>query len=363
MITNLTIRRFKPFLDNSINLRQLTFILGENGAGKSSITQSILLTKQTFNEKDKSNLKLNGSLVKIGNGIDALSQSADEDSIELEFMFEHGQKISIKANYVQDSDILPMTVGEGSEYDAIGNLNVVFLSAERVGPQLLSSFSTSDAATKRVSERGENALAILHANQTSTLERSDPRVTEEMDSLSLKSAFDFYLSKISTGASIDVTSLSNVDSVASTFSFSKSGTLPTENIRPTNVGFGLSYSASIIVACLLAEQGDLLIIENPEAHLHTKGQRALGELFIRTAQSGVQIICETHSRDFLYSTRKKILAGEISSDLCNCNFVHRNERGSNVSEWYPLSKRFNELGQEFEGFLEFFGSPMDYMQG
>ena len=362
MIAKVAMKRFKPFLNAETELKGLTYVLGENGVGKSSIAQSLLLLKQTFEMAEPKTLNLNGSLIKIGNGVDALNQNAEEDSIDLSITLKQGEQLSIKADYIQDSDSLPIALVEAGAVKSLQRTEVIYLSADRVGPQLLSAFSASDAAKKRVSERGENALALLHAHQRDTLDKEDPRLNDEMDSLSVKSAFDYYLSRISTGASIDVANLSNVDSVASTFAFGKSGSLPTERIRPTNVGFGLSYAASIIIACLLASPGDLLIIENPEAHLHTKGQRTMADLLARTASSGVQILCETHSRDFLYSTRAMITDGEIDEDLVSCNLVFRNDTNSMISEWFPLTKPFHELGEEFEHFLEFFGSPTDYMQ-
>lgn len=363
MISKLSIKRFKPFLDDQIEFKPLTFILGENGAGKSSLSQSLLVLKQALQDGQRETLKLNGSLVKIGNGVDAMSQNADENSIELAVELSGEGEFSIRAEYQRDSDSLPMILDGEIYADRFASAKFVYLSADRVGPQLLSSFSASDAASKQVSERGENALAILHVNQSVTLDRDDPRISSAMDSYSIKSAFDYYLSRISTGASIDLAGLSNVDSVASTFSFGKTGTLPTEKIRPTNVGFGLSYAASIIVACLLAEKGDILIIENPEAHLHTKGQRALADLFLKTSLSGAQIICETHSRDFLYYSRSQIEKKSIPSDLVNCNLVYRTGQGSGISEWFPLSRNFSDLGDEFSQFLEFFGKPTDYLQG
>lgn len=362
MINRVAMKRFKPFLNAQTDLKGLTYVLGENGVGKSSIAQSLLLLKQTFEIEGNETLNLNGTLIKIGNGVDALNQNAEEDSIDFAIELSGGEQLKISAEYIQDSDSLPMQLVESSAVAELRSTNVVYLSADRVGPQLLSAFSASDAAKKRVSERGENALALLHAHQRDTLEKDDPRHNDSMDSLSVKSAFDYYLSCISSGASIDVANLSNVDSVASTFAFGKSGSLPTERIRPTNVGFGLSYAASIIIACLLASPGDLLIIENPEAHLHTKGQRAMADLLARTARSGVQILCETHSRDFLYSTRKMISDGEVPVDLVSCNLVYRDNTNSMISEWFPLTKPFYELGAEFNQFLEFFGKPTDYMQ-
>ena len=49
-------------------------------------------------------------------------------------------------------------------------------------------------------------------------------------------------------------------------------------MRPKNVGTGITYIAELIVAVLACRPGDLLIIENPEIHLHPSGQGELIKL-------------------------------------------------------------------------------------
>jgi predicted ATPase len=73
--------------------------------------------------------------------------------------------------------------------------------------------------------------------------------------------------------------------------------------RPTNVGFGVSYTFPVILAILAAEPGDLLLIEAPEAHLHPRGQAKIGELLALAAASGVQLLVETHSDHVLNGVR------------------------------------------------------------
>ena len=84
--------------------------------------------------------------------------------------------------------------------------------------------------------------------------------------------------------------------------------------RPTNVGFGLSYTLPVVASLLGAEKGDLLLIENPEAHLHPIGQTKMGELLARAAQSGVQVVVETHSDHLIdgarIAVRDKVLSPE-----------------------------------------------------
>ena len=67
--------------------------------------------------------------------------------------------------------------------------------------------------------------------------------------------------------------------------------------RATNVGFGLSYSLSVIASLLIGTliPNCLVIIENPEAHIHPKGQTEIAKLIALCAQTGTQVIVETHS--------------------------------------------------------------------
>ena len=54
---------------------------------------------------------------------------------------------------------------------------------------------------------------------------------------------------------------------------------------------------------LKAKQGDLVIIENPESHIHPRGQAELGKLISLVAQNDVQIIIETHSDHIINGIR------------------------------------------------------------
>lgn len=72
------------------------------------------------------------------------------------------------------------------------------------------------------------------------------------------------------------------------------------NIRPKNTGSGISYIISLLIVCLASKKGDVIIVENPEIHLHPKAQSYLVDFFIFIANSGRQLIIETHS-DHLFN--------------------------------------------------------------
>lgn len=78
---------------------------------------------------------------------------------------------------------------------------------------------------------------------------------------------------------------------------------------PLNVAFGNSYILPIILAVLTAPENSLLIIENPEAHLHPSAQFRTGQLLALAAEHGIQIIVETHSDHLLNGVRVMTKAG------------------------------------------------------
>ena len=113
---------------------------------------------------------------------------------------------------------------------------------------------------------------------------------------------------VSPGTRLHTTPHPGVDAVQLSYSFQRT-TGSTNQYRPTNVGFGLTYTLPVLVALLSSRQGGLVIIENPEAHLHPKGQVALGELLARVANAGVQVIVETHSDHVLNGIRVAVAKG------------------------------------------------------
>lgn len=78
------------------------------------------------------------------------------------------------------------------------------------------------------------------------------------------------------------------------------------------MGFGYSYVLPVIVAALMATEGSLLIVENPEAHLHPAAQSRLMKFLIETAKNkNLQLIIESHSDHVVNGMRiamKKLLS-------------------------------------------------------
>ena len=93
-------------------------------------------------------------------------------------------------------------------------------------------------------------------------------------------------------------------------------------IDPLNVGFGLSYILPVLTA-LLSAPGSLCLIENPEAHLHPRGQTRLADLAVRASLAGVQVIAETHSDHFIDGVRIAVRDGLIQPYLTAFHYFER----------------------------------------
>ncbi len=92
--------------------------------------------------------------------------------------------------------------------------------------------------------------------------------------------------------------------------------------KPTNVGFGYSYILPIIVSGLIAKEGEILIIENPEAHLHPKAQSELTKFLAKVASCGIQIFIESHSEHILNGLRVAMLKEDIEINNEDLNILY-----------------------------------------
>ena len=83
-------------------------------------------------------------------------------------------------------------------------------------------------------------------------------------------------------------------------------------VAPGDVGVGISQMVPVVVAALCKQDG-ILVIEQPELHVHPAIQVGMGDLFIRAVDSdpdqlfaGKSLIIETHSEHILLRVLRRI---------------------------------------------------------
>lgn len=194
-----------------------------------------------------------------------------------------------------------------------------YISAERIGPKdLYESSSIVVDDKKQLGLLGEFAAHYINVFGL------DHIVGEKLRHHSAKSEkllaqVNAWLSEISPGVSLNTKYVPEVNKVILDYQFDY-GNQKTDSFRPKNVGFGISYVLPIVLALLTAEESKIIVIENPESHIHPRGQAKLGKLISLAASIGAQLFIETHSDHILNGIRVAVKEGNI--DKSNVNVMY-----------------------------------------
>lgn len=328
MIDFINIKNFKTLLNASFPLGRLNLFSGLNGMGKSTLIQSLLLLRQSYERNTLKNkgLLLNGSYINIGTGKDALSSFSEQEEIIFTVKWgELEQPATFEFGYQHDSDLLPFRVvnvsGELEEL-SLFNSKFQYLSADRLGPQShhqLSEFHISDL--KSLGHHGEFTVHCIAVNGSNDLEISELQHPKAVAN-TLLANIEAWMSDITPGLKIKAIAQPQFNSASLSFSFNQ-GKEITEEFKPQNVGFGLSYVLPVVTSILSASKDDILIIENPESHLHPSGQSLMGKLCAIAAKNGVQLIVESHSDHFLNGIRVAVKQQIVEAENVKVFFLKR----------------------------------------
>lgn len=121
-----------------------------------------------------------------------------------------------------------------------------------------------------------------------------------------------------------------------------------------DVGVGVSQVIPVIVAALFAKPGHIVIVEEPESHLHPLAQSVLAELFVQVSRErNVQFIVETHSEHLFRRMQTLIARREIDAGRAAMYFV---EREDGTARMRPLE--LDELGRVKNWPERFFGDAL-----
>lgn len=304
MFTRLYLKNFKSHRETDLKLANLNIWAGQNGVGKTSALQSLLLLRQSYQKNRLSEgLDLNRPLCEIGFAKDALCRFAEEKAVSLSLETDAGQQMSWKFQ-VSDQESTFLQTIQATEPIALSasslfNEHFQYLSAARFAPQ--ESYQKDDYAVKQERQislengQGELIAHFLHhysRTRIPLLNLKHPLMKSQTNSLSGQTTA--WERELCPDIIVRVHKEGKGFKLAYTFD-SPDGKPIKDEFRTKNVGFGVTYALPIIVAILSAEKDSLLLFENPEAHLHPHGQAKLAELIALAAQNGVQIIVETHS--------------------------------------------------------------------
>lgn len=299
----LTIDGYKCFdKKREFNFNDITLLTGANSAGKSSVIQSLLLAK-TLSETIVDDPELETIPIPLKNDKYAMDlghfYDISNDNRDAYDMFFSLQDISFGAkeeDNEEDGNDVYFTI-DASDKLSLKKMflkGFTYLCADRMAPhyeyEYIKDSTTCDC-------HGKNTGDIINNNDF--LFKTDSyRSINFTDDIKLRRQLNEWIDYIFPGIEIE---LEKGD---------KTYKIKDHDNAATNIGFGITYALPILVSGLTLPEGGMLIVENPEAHLHAKAQSNMGYFLARMAAAGVRVIIETHSEHIVNGIRRMIVEGK-----------------------------------------------------
>jgi predicted ATPase len=127
-----------------------------------------------------------------------------------------------------------------------------------------------------------------------------------------------------------------------------------------DVGFGISQVLPVLVQCFYAPQHSIIIMEQPEIHLHPSAQAALADVMIdvvnsreKGADRNIQLIIETHSEHFLRRLQRRIAEDKVQQSSVSAYFA---DITTSPTELRPIE--IDMFGNILNWPKDFFGDEM-----
>ena len=381
MITELGINNFKSWKDTGkLQIAPLTGFFGANSSGKTSILQTLLMLKQTV-ERPRDwegviDFGEENSQVNLGSFEDIIYQHKSESTLGISFTWkltetlENGglediDRISFNLNFneVRNSlitgnfsyrvgeDIYKVTSdvngwcsvsipGSSLEADSLfrcygvktvySNITKLLYPLQTQFENLYRSirylaplreyprhyYTWQGKHTPGVGKNGEEMVTALFSGriQLRSTEEEVPRWLERLDLID-----SYRLNPVSY-------SDKNYELLVRKY---KDG----PEVRLSDVGFGVSQVLPVIVLCYYVPEGSILILEQPEAHLHPKVQSELADLLIEVVKKRkLQIILESHSENLIVRLMRRVAEEQISKNDTAFYFCKMKEGTSEIKK-------------------------------
>jgi predicted ATPase len=209
---------------------------------------------------------------------------------------------------------------------------VLYLGPLRQDPQVVYKTAPLGAAGF-IGTKGEFLATVLHAYRA----RRVRSFNEDGVPVSrpLAEAVNFWVKRLDIADRIETRDRGRLGIEVSV----RRGDIPPVDL--TGVGVGVSQLLPVIVMCLLAEPGSLILMEQPELHLHPGLQQKLADFLLACARSGRQLVVETHS-EYMVSRLRLKAAEDVSGDLLDAFALYFVEQKADASEYRRVI--VNEFG-------------------
>ncbi|MEQ1865135.1 MAG: DUF3696 domain-containing protein [Micropepsaceae bacterium] len=345
MIKVIHLSNMKCFDDLKLHVAPLTLLTGFNAAGKSTSLQGLLLIAQALrNGGVTEKVGLNGPLVRLGSVGDvaprtkhsseaAMTVGIETDKAAASWTLvptgESRDTMAIRRASVLSAGALekrwknsvrpPSSLSNTAKQLFRSVQEAVYLGASRTdGSDAYPSPDEATVINADVGSEGQFASWWYDRNAEDEINRHRRHPKESAPVF--RRQMDAFLGDLFPGAQANVERLRGTSLVRLDLRLGFSS----EWQRPNNIGYGLTYAFPILVSLLCANDGQVVVLDSPEAHLHPHGQSQMGRFISRCAAAGVQVFVETHSDHVLNGVRLAVMEGIISPGDVAVHFFSSN---------------------------------------
>ena len=205
-----------------------------------------------------------------------------------------------------------------------------YLSCHRVGPQ--NVYEKNMSMEDGIGTEGQYAVAYLNQHHADVIE---PEFCKNNMDYTLLGQVNWWLSYM-VDAEISTGEILGADLVKANYTM-----YDAVQIRPMNIGSGISYLVSVLIVCLSSPKESIIVMENPEIHLHPSAQAKLCEFLYFVSQNQRQLFIESHSDHIFNGFRAGIASGEMEKDAVNIQFISLDEEHTSQA----LKVRIGRMGR------------------
>lgn len=351
MIKKLIVENFKSINNVELPCSDLNLLVGTNSSGKSTILQALLLFAQNMNDMQG----LSGDFVSLGNYDEIKCVYSGKQRVYITVVTSEEKTVTIEVGKYDKGyslTIVPTEYGEivADSFD-YEQRKIQYLSCHRIGPQNL--YKKNMNMTDIIGIDGSYAMSYLNMHAADSLDSS---ICKNVLDYTFSAQVNWWLNYI-INAEVKTEEIPGADMIK--VSYSNYGGV---QIRPQNVGSGISYLISVIITCFAAPENSIIVIENPEIHLHPSAQSKVCDFLYFISQHNRQLFVETHSDHIFNGFRAKVATGEIENSKVNINFVSLNEEHMTEVELVKFG-RFGRIENQRKDLFDQFDIDMNKMIG
>lgn len=151
-------------------------------------------------------------------------------------------------------------------------------------------YYVSDKIEKHIGDKGENTFNILNFNQNKRISFFENLHNTELSKMTLLEATKYWLNFFYEGTTFNIKPIGEDNDIIEVL---------INGYTIDNSGFGFSQLIPVIVQALLLNEYDLLLLEQPEIHLHPELEYKLAYFLLCIVKNNRQIIAETHSEHII----------------------------------------------------------------